>query len=123
MTIATLGDSGTLSVLNVGSGDLKFSFDPAKPGEVEKAKRTVEDMLRRGYTLLVEVDGVLHKAKGFDPARCEYIIVDEPDEPIAARPAVDVDAAVTAVPRKRGRSKGIPAAAAKATAIAPTAGG
>jgi hypothetical protein len=122
MTTATL-NPGTLSVLNVGAGDLKFSFDPAKPGEVEKAKRTVEDMLRRGYTLLVEVVGVLHKAKGFDPARCEYVIVDEPDEPAAVGTAIDADAAVIPAAKKRGRPRSIPASAAKATAIAPTAGG
>lgn len=117
------GDApGTLSVLNVGAGDLKFSFDPAKPAEVERARKTVEDMLRRGYTLLVEIDGELHKAKGFDARRNEYIILDTSGEP-ATEDAAEEGSAGTPKKAKRGRPRGVPAATTRATALAPTAGG
>lgn len=38
---------GHLSVLNCGAGDLEFKFDTEDPQEVVRAKRVIEDMLRR----------------------------------------------------------------------------
>jgi hypothetical protein len=58
--------SGSLSILNVGLGDIEFRFDTGDPAEVEKAKRAIEDMLRR--------------ATGFDPARGVYLVDKVPGE-------------------------------------------
>lgn len=113
--------TGTLSVLNCGSGDLKFSFDPAKPMEAEKAKGVIEDMLKRGYVLLVEVDGVWCRAVGFDPGRCEYII--PPDLPVAEMKAAREELVDPQPTGRRGRPKGVPAEGVRATAVAATAGG
>lgn len=73
-------DDGEIGVLNVGAGDVRLSFDPANIAERIRAKRIVQDMLRGGYALLVEVerDGEkrFERALAFDEERCEYIIAD-----------------------------------------------
>ena len=73
-------DNGTVSILNVGTGDTKLTFDKSNPAEVIRAARIVKDMLRHGYALLVEteVDGVkkFTRAYDFDEDTCEYIIAD-----------------------------------------------
>jgi hypothetical protein len=99
--------NGTLDILNCGAGHLKFSFDGSDPLEIEKAKRVIEDMLRRGYALFVEVDGELHKAEGFDPETTSYIISEGAD-PSAKR---------------KGRKRKVPAGSARATGVGPTSGG
>lgn len=64
---------GGLDVLNCNLGDLKLSFDPANPVEMDRAKRAVRDMLRRGYVIFVQVDGKLHRVKQFDEPRIDKI--------------------------------------------------
>lgn len=77
--------NGDVSILNVGSGDTKLSFDPQNPAECIRAARIVKDMLRRGYALLIEVDkGRFQRVHEFDENACEYIIADF-DPEIAAR--------------------------------------
>ena len=51
--------SGSLQILNIGLGDIEFRFESGDPSEVEKARRAIDDMLRRGYTILVD-DGTGH---------------------------------------------------------------
>lgn len=75
-----------LSILNVGAGDTKITFDPNNISERIRSK----DMLRRGYALLVEVerDGEKkwERAVDFDETKCEYIIADfDPVEAALAR--------------------------------------
>jgi len=116
--------TGTLSVLNIGAGDLKFTFDPAKPAEVERAKQTIADMLKRGYLLLVEIDGTWHRAKGFNPDVCEYIICDLPDDlPAIEPPPKQLAIEGPVQPKRKGRPKGVKASTVRATAVGPTAGG
>lgn len=137
---------GTLSVLNVGAGDLKFRFDKDDPDEVTQAKRVIEDMLRRGYSLLVEHNGELRRATGFDATKGCYVVTEPPPavpEPTAApeaslkAPGAAAAASPTqttplpdlfpGTPRRRGRPPGkrreIPMGQAHATGVAPTAGG
>lgn len=124
-----------LAILNVGAGDTKLSFDPKdKPGR-EHAKRVVQDMLKRGYAIMVQVgeqDGepIYRRAKAFDPKTCEYIVMGTPDEektaPLAQRIAEDV--ATSPARGKRGRPRKtaetrIPADRTKAVGIARSAGG
>lgn len=74
--------AGTVGILNVGAGDTKLSFDPSNPAERIRAARIVKDMIRRGYSLLVEVgkeaDGrpKYTRALDFKEDTCEYIIAD-----------------------------------------------
>lgn len=69
---------GELAILNCREGDMRFSFDKDDPQELERAKRVVEDMLRRGYIIFVDVGGKLRKVTKFDAKRGEYIIADGP---------------------------------------------
>lgn len=143
---------GTLSVLNVGAGDTKLSFDPNNPQERIRAARIVKDMLRRGYALLIEVDDPansgqkkLVRAVDFSEEHCEYIIADlDPDQkenhhasPSPTQQPQPGDAS-TALPaehaghtksdgtqdRRYGpKRKGVPAESTKGTAVARIAGG
>lgn len=71
---------GEVSILNVGEGDTKLSFDKSNPAECIRAGRIVRDMLRRGYALLVEVDRdgekKFQRVEEFDDEHGEYIIAD-----------------------------------------------
>ncbi|WP_435020747.1 hypothetical protein TA3x_002000 [Tundrisphaera sp. TA3] len=65
--------SGPLSILNIALGQVEFRADSGDPVEVEKARRPIEDMLRRGNAILVDDgDGLLRGATGFDAARDVY---------------------------------------------------
>jgi hypothetical protein len=70
---------GEVGILNVGEGDTKISFDPSNPAERQRAARIVKDMLRRGYSLLVEHpagSGSYTRALEFREDVCEYVIAD-----------------------------------------------
>src|SRR5271167_3602660 len=76
------------SILNVGDGDTKISFDKDKPQERDRACRIIQDMLRRGYAILVqagEKDGrpIFYRATDFDPQTAEYIVAGMPEEAAA----------------------------------------
>jgi hypothetical protein len=112
-----------LSILNVGSGDTRISFDPDKPEERKRACQIVMDMLKRGYAILVEAgekDGkkLYHRATAFDPETAEYIVAGLPEEAIEASERVPV------VKKKgRGRPRRLPAASTPAVSVARSAGG
>lgn len=118
--------NGEVSVLNVRAGDLRFSFSSDDPIEVERARRVVEDMLRRGYALFIAVDGQLRKVQRFDPSTDTYIIANGPlyagDREAAEAPTAETPAEPK--PR-RGRppTRSVPARSTRATGVAPTAGG
>ena len=123
---------GTMTILTVGDGDTKLSFDPTKPQELKHAKKVVEDMLKRGFAILVEVgekDGapLYQRARGFDPKTAEYIIVGAPDdeeaqeEAPAAKPARQRRKAAGA--KRRPRQRRVKANDANAVAVGRTAGG
>jgi hypothetical protein len=88
------GEQGPgLSILNVSQGDFKITFDNTEPGELERAKKTITDMLKRGYAIMVITpDGQYRRAKKFDPQTVEYIVKDVPEIrlPAARTPAVAV---------------------------------
>ncbi|MCG8406703.1 MAG: hypothetical protein MI923_16025 [Phycisphaerales bacterium] len=103
---------GCLEVLNVGKGHLRISFDKNDPKEVERAKRVLKDMKKRGYYLFIdEGGGKLTRVKRFRPETCEYI-VEEPK-----------NAEDTPAKKKNRKTKAIPMRKARAVGIAPTAGG
>ncbi|HET8777938.1 MAG TPA: hypothetical protein VFN76_09795 [Candidatus Limnocylindria bacterium] len=69
--------SGSLSVLNVGAGDIRIDFTGADEMEKIRAKRIISDMLRRGYALFVKLaDGTYRRALRFDPEAEVYVIAD-----------------------------------------------
>ena len=96
--------NGFLDVLNCGAGHLSFRFDNDDKEEVAKAKRVIQDCLRRGYALFIEEAGEMKRVKRFDPEHEEYIIEE--------------------MGVKKGRGgRGVPIRKAKATAIPRTGGG
>lgn len=127
--------TGELSVLNCTKGDIKVSFDKGDPQEVERAKRIIGDMLKRGYIIFVEVKGKLRKVKEFDAKREEYIIADgplyagEPTAPPEPELKSNADESTTTSEKKTRGARGayrtarVPLRKTKATGIAPTAGG
>ena len=66
--------SGTIAVLNWGTGDNKFTFDPKDEAAVQVARTIVEDMLRKGFVLTVSVGGKTERVTAFDPKTDEYTI-------------------------------------------------
>jgi hypothetical protein len=111
----------SLSILNVGEGDTKLTFDKDKPGEVERTRRIISDMLKLGYAILVRVGETAagkpkyRRATGFDPVRDEYLVMDVPD-PVE-------EATEKPLKRGRGRPGRIPAARTRGVAVARSAGG
>ena len=47
---------GEVGILNVGAGDTKLVFDVKDPDAMAKAARIVEDMIKRGYKIMVEIE-------------------------------------------------------------------
>ena len=81
-----------LDVLNTGHGDFELSFDPNKPEDVQKAKETITDMLKRGYAIFVQQGEETFRVRKFDANRNVYIIGSTPAEevPIADTRAIAV---------------------------------
>lgn len=81
-----------IDVLNTGYGDFEMSFDPNKPDDMQKAKETITDMLKRGYAIFVRQGKETYRVRKFDPDRNVYIIGCTPAEevPIAETRATAV---------------------------------
>jgi cysteinyl-tRNA synthetase len=86
-----------IDVLNTGYGDFELRFNPNKPDEVQKAKETITDMLKRGYAIFVRKGDETFRVRKFDVDRNVYIIGSTPAEEI---PAAETRA--TAVGRSAG---------------------
>ncbi len=71
-----------IDVLNTGYGDFELSFDPNKPDEVQKAKETITDMLKRGYAIFVRQGKETLRVRKFDANRNVYIIGSTPAEEV-----------------------------------------
>jgi hypothetical protein len=146
---AVCSGDGVLEILNVQGGDVKITFEQGNEIEAIRARRIVQDMLRRGYALVVEVKRGGKKAyervKRFDPKRGEYIIADLDDKPaavvsdvkpaaaelVASSPSPAAQVEHQAEPpdlglKPRGRplrEQRLPMEKTRAMAIGPTAGG
>lgn len=112
-----------LSILNVGEGDKKVSFDKDKPKEVERAREIVQDMLKRGYAVLIQVgekDGkpLYLRATEFDPKTDEYIVAGTIEEP----PTVEASNE-SAPPSKKGKKWRVPAEKTPGVGVARSSGG
>ncbi len=86
-----------IDVLNTGYGDFEMSFNPDKPDEVQKAKETITDMLKRGYAIFVRQGEETFHVRKFDANRNVYIIGSTPAEEIPI-----AEARATAVGRSAG---------------------
>lgn len=72
-----------IDILNTGYGDFELSFDPNKPDEVEKAKQTITDMLKRGYAIFVQQGKETFRVRKFDVDKNVYIIGSTPAEEVS----------------------------------------
>lgn len=122
--------SGVLEILNVGRGDVKISYDTTNAAEAIRAKRIIKDMMKRGYALLVEVEGKHSRVKAFDEAQGEYIIADfdpegeeEEENPDSTAGPPARKALTSAEKRGMRKDRRVSMIKTKATAIGPTAGG
>lgn len=120
---------GEISILNVGTGDIRVVFDNKNVAETIRAQRIVIDLLKRGYALLVEVerDGEKRweRAMAFDETKNEYVIADFAEgEPGGEKQQTETEASTAGdKPAGKGRRRGIPADSTKAIAIGRSAGG
>lgn len=73
-----------IDVLNTGYGDFEMTFNPDKPDEVQKAKETITDMLKRGYAIFVRQGDETRRVRKFDMDRNVYIIGSTPAEEVPA---------------------------------------
>lgn len=125
---------GTLSILNVYEGDVKITFDTDNAAEAIRARRIISDMIRRGYALLIEVEGAYQRAIDFDEKVGEYIIADfdpsyrpntqsEGEENGKENPQ-ETEEEAPKIRSQRGRPRRrIPMESAEAVAVARSAGG
>lgn len=111
--------TGSLSVLNVGAGDIQITFNQHDSGEREKALKMLTDMQTRGYAILVRLDdGTYTRATRVDAETGHYII-QLPDD--AAHEAAE---AIEPAPKgRRGRKARILVEKAQAVGVARSAGG
>lgn len=127
---------GALSILNVFEGDVEITFDKTDPAEVIRASRIIKDCIRRGYALLIEVDGAYQRAIDFDEKVGEYIIADfdpscrpktEGENEENERESSEEEAETETPPKirsQRGRPRrSVAMESTKAVAVAPSAGG
>lgn len=109
-----------LDILNVGAGHMELRFDK-DPMELERAKRIITDMLKRGYVLFVEgKDQKLQRVQAFDPEKMVYLIADLGEETV---PVPEVGSAPPATKRKGRPRKEVPIASVRATALGRSSGG
>jgi len=102
-------DEGSLCILNISAGDVKISFNKDNPEELARARDMIEDMLKRGYSILVQWGDGWRRAKKFIPTRDTYV--------------VEVPETTTEGEKPKLVEKEIPAKKTRALAVAPTAGG
>ena len=110
---------------------MKIIFSKDDPIELDRAKRAVTDMLKRGFVLFVHGEGKeMYRVLEFDPAKEEYVIADVPcatsEEPVAAKEPSDAPepaAEPTATARGRAGKKRVPMSGAKVTSVGRSAGG
>lgn len=66
-----------IDILNCGTGHTEVRFNNDDPIELERAKRIIKDMLKRGYVLFIEgPDKKLIRVNSFNPDTGCYIIAD-----------------------------------------------
>jgi|ERR1041385_4537736 hypothetical protein len=106
---------GQLDVLNCGEGHLEIKFNERDVIETERAKRIIQDMLKRGYALFIHgKDNALIRVKKFVPKSGCYIIADGPTIPPEAIP--------TSESQERG-VRSVKMGKCKATVVGRSAGG
>lgn len=113
---------GTLEILNVGAGHLTLTVTAGDAIEVERARRIIEDMLRRGYAIFVETKQGLKPVRKFDPKRMVYLI-DDTMQTTPAEPHLSSSPSKTGRRGRKPRYREVPVSKSRTTAVGRTAGG
>lgn len=114
---------GEVSILNVGEGDTKLSFDKSNPADRERASKVMEQMFKSGFSVFIQVgeaDGqpLYKRAHQFDQEACEYIIAGGPDDEI------DIGAVLEGVrPKKKNKIVRVAAEKTRSVSVGRSAGG
>lgn len=114
-----------LDILNTGHGHAEINFNHEDVIELERGKRIIEDMLKRGYLLFIHGDdGKMVKVEKFDRSTGKYIIGDCALY-AGAEPIGEPEVQSTEEPKKRGRPRkgAVPMDQVRATSIGRSAGG
>lgn len=116
-------ETGNLSVLNVGAGDIRVTFNNTDRGEIKKAVGMLTDMMARGYAVLVELpDGSYTRVTEVDASRGRYVIT-LPDD-VQDPPDAEVVKPRRGRPKgKKGRTISVPVRTSRAVGVARSAGG
>lgn len=109
---------GMLEILSVGKGDIKLTIDGGNEGEVNDARKIIEEMLAKGYGIFVETDKGLTRVKKFNPKRMTYVISELPEDE-----TLPASAAETGTRKLKAVEREVPVAGSRAKAIGRTAGG
>jgi hypothetical protein len=130
--------TGSLSVPNVGAGDIELKFNRHDDAEAQKAIRMLKDMQARGYAILVrDEDGNYQRATSVDASSGHYVLtlpasVETPADAVPRTCECGCGSAVKEGKRfvhghsTRGRGKrqvAVPVARRHATSVARSAGG
>lgn len=93
--------TGSLSILNVGAGDIEIRFNKHQPEETARAIKMLKDMQSRGYAILVKQDdGSYARAIEIDAETACYVISGEAPAPVVEGTVVE---ASTALAKRTGR--------------------
>jgi len=121
---------GELSVLNCTEGDIRVCLDNKNPVDIARAERIITDMLKRGYMLFIQEgkSAKLKRVQKYDPKTKEYIVAEGPlysgEGNIDEEKKEEAGAQPKATRKgKKGPTRRVPISKARATGIAPTAGG
>ncbi len=86
-----------IDVLNTGYGHCEVRVDPDRPEDIQKAKETITDMLKRGYAIFVHEGKETKRVRKFDVDKNVYIVGCTPAEEVPV-----METKVTAVGRSAG---------------------
>lgn len=117
-----------IDILNTGKGHAEIHFDNGDAIEIERAKRIIEDMLRRGYLLFIDGDdGKVVRVESFDAKTGKYIIGDcalyAGAEPLGPKPDAKPEEAPFTRKRGRPRKGAVAMDTVRATAVGRSSGG
>jgi hypothetical protein len=124
------GMSGCLEILNVGAGHRTVEFDPSDDAQRAKTAVMIADMLKRGYSIFVDIGGSHVRVRRFIAQHHAYLI----DEPEDEQTRAESDTETCRCGKRKGhrgrclgskRSQGreIPVGASRAVAVGRSAGG
>jgi hypothetical protein len=113
--------TGSLSILNVGEGDINITFNRENPDETAQAITMLQDMQRRGYAIMIRLpDDTYVRAQSIDAEHGAYVVMLPADAPRLGEEVIEQPV--------KGKGRGtrkvaLPVEKTQAVGIARSAGG